>query len=214
MSKFPRIEEPDKETWEKLWKIEEKLDAFDSEMRKEEFELISKYDKLKNPVFLERGKVIATVPNFWATAIDHHPVLSSQMNEEDDNLVLEHLVDIQVEKDANSKKITFVFKENPFISNLSLTKTVKIVNDESVCEKDKIQWKNGKGPNRKKTVKKGNGQGDLFFSFFSWFENDETDIGDVIAEDLFPNAIKYFSGLDEDEEDDDEEDFDEDEDDE
>jgi template-activating factor I len=36
-------------------------------------------------------------------------------------------------------------------------------------------------------------------SFFAWFSDEDLEVADLIADDLYPNAVKYFSGTNEDE---------------
>ncbi|KAJ1977138.1 Integrator complex subunit 9 [Dimargaris cristalligena] len=118
---------------------------------------------------------------------------------------------IQCDSDGLRKQITDLL----FSDDYDLDETTA----EIICKPSTIAWKAGKD-----LSKPSDGEDS---SFFHWFASNESSIGELLATDLFPNAVRYFqdevedddeeaghSGeeelLSEDDEDDDEDDDDED----
>ena len=214
--KVAKVESYDQEVLDELMKVEEKVEAIEEDFRKEELELLSKYDKKKFPLYQERAKYIAKIPNFWATAIDNHPILSNWFeNEKLDVLLLEYLEDVLVEKAEKSKTIKMTFKDNPFFSNKTLSKKFTMAEDESECSVEQVKWKQGKAPAAIKEDEEY-----PFNSFFQWFEHGVSKIvlemAEILTEDFYPNAVKYFLDItgDDDDEEDEEDDLEDDEEDE
>ncbi|EER11531.1 NAP, nucleosome assembly protein, putative, partial [Perkinsus marinus ATCC 50983] len=119
--------------------IIQKLDSLDSEYaairRQQEIEtraLEKTYEAKYQPLFSERSKVIAEggVPEFWLTVLKNTANFGPEIDDHDKE-ALQYLVDIQAEEIPGEKeedliaglKITFVFNENPFFENKSLSKT-------------------------------------------------------------------------------------------
>lgn len=120
----------------------------------------------------EEEKNIVGVPEFWLTALKHHEMLDSAINEKDEE-ALKYLIDIThepVEEEQGSFTLKFHFKENPFFTNEVLTKTYHLEDDEGedvVCESvdsTAIAWKEGKDLT---AGTKGFGPGGSFFHFFA-----------------------------------------------
>ncbi|KAF4684194.1 nucleosome assembly [Perkinsus olseni] len=179
--------------------IIEKLDSLDTEYaairRQQEIEtraLEKSYDVKYEPLLSERSKVIAEggVPEFWLTVLKNSANFGPEI-EDHDKEALEHLIDIKAEEIPGEKaedliaglKITFVFNENPFFENKTLSKTYHFseVNDmlrhEIKCiDSDTVAWKAGKDLTLKTVVKKNKKTGatktvqkerDSFFRFFT-----------------------------------------------
>jgi len=102
------------------------------------------------------------IPNFWVTAIQHHPDLAELMMEQDLK-ALEHLTNVEakvVEGEPHSFALEFTFSENPYFENTTLTKTYHLsehpaygdIQFESV-ECPPIKWKTGKNLTKKTVTK-------------------------------------------------------------
>jgi template-activating factor I len=158
------------------------------------------------------------VPKFWITVLIASALLSDYITFEDQDLI-EHLTDLYVQWDEKNGKdftISFEFEENEFIDNLKLVKKFtykeeKVEDEESdeviterkyVSEPVEIKWKKGKNLT---TVNAEDNE----TSFFSWFNFVGTGPGDfrdgetialTLADEIFPNALKFYveAGLDDD----------------
>ncbi|KAF7789201.1 hypothetical protein EIP86_000140 [Pleurotus ostreatoroseus] len=158
---------------------------------------------------------------------------------------LEDLWIVREPAESRAFTLEFHFKENPYFSNAVLKKEYKFIPPPAAAdekpdadgvtqsmlefswERDveakafKIDWKDG-SKNLVKQYPRANdtevedmpSEGGSFFNFFEVAE-DPFDLGVLIANDIFPEAIEYFLGQrsgDDDSEEDDEDDDDEDED--
>ncbi|KAF4659857.1 nucleosome assembly [Perkinsus chesapeaki] len=179
--------------------IIEKLDSLDQEYgtirRQQEIEtraLEKSYETKYAPLLSERAKIIAdgAVPEFWLTVLRHTANFGPEIDDHDKE-ALKYLVDIQAEELSGEKaedliagmKITFVFSENPYFENKTLSKTYHFseVNDmlrhEIKCiDSDTVAWKAGKDLTLKTVVKKNKKTGatktvqketESFFRFFT-----------------------------------------------
>ncbi|ORY06335.1 NAP-domain-containing protein [Basidiobolus meristosporus CBS 931.73] len=184
-----------KEAWSKVLEVEQQLESIEEQMLEESAKLAAKYEKIKAPVYEKRKEVITSIPKFWATALSNHPILGSLL-EEDDLEVLNHLVDITIEREeesANSHKLIMTFSENPFFTNTQLIKEFTVDKDSAQVKNHPIEWKEGKNLTH-------NGDSELD-SFFNWFNEEGAELGELIANELYPNAFSYYQGGDSDEED-------------
>ncbi|KAJ2002799.1 hypothetical protein GGI04_002357 [Coemansia thaxteri] len=162
----------------------------------EEAALHAKYELKKVDLYKKRQAVIDKIPGFWHTC------------------AITYLQSIDIERSASTPvnyKIVFKFAENPYFTNSELAKefdfsdkgSIKVVNSS-------IDWKEGKNLTASPAKTEGEEDSDNFTenedtSFFCWF-NDEngSDLADMIANDLFPLALMYFTGSAENSDDDDE----------
>ncbi|KAF9472191.1 hypothetical protein BDN70DRAFT_938367 [Pholiota conissans] len=129
--------------------------------------------------------------------------------------------------------IEFTFSKNPYFDDRVLKKVYQFTESEARKKEpadregfkwtmldfdwdrdvkgssQKIRWKPGMNLCTKYPKKLEANQADVaeLGSFFNWFESDGDvfDIGMIIEEEIFPNAINYFNGEVEDEEDEEEE---------
>jgi len=132
--------------------------------------------------------------------------------------------------------IEFTFSNNPYFDDRVLKKVYQFVESPARkkepadregfkwtmldfdWEKDvkalpqKIRWKSGKNLSTKypRTLDPDDGDVIELGSFFNWFESDGDvfDLGMMIEEEIYPNAINYFNGEVEDDEDEDEDESD------
>lgn len=154
----------------------------------------------------DAGGDIKGIPEFWLTLLKNHPHLSETITENDEQ-VLKHLVDIRMSYlDQPGFKLDFVFDNNDFFSNATLTKTYyyqdhayagDFVYDHA--EGCSIDWKDGKdltvtvesrkqrhkGTNKTRVVKR-TVPADSFFNFFTppAFPNEDEELDEEEAEGL------------------------------
>ncbi|KAK9700625.1 hypothetical protein K7432_012107 [Basidiobolus ranarum] len=185
--------------WPQVVQIEDEFEKINDTLVEETTALATKYENIKAPIYEKRSEILAQIPKFWSTAFGNHPMLSALLDEED-LLVFEYLTNLKVqrdEKDCTAYKIIMEFSENPYFENKELIKEFSH-DDDGCCVKVKnhpITWKEGKDI----TKKSGQGEEVDSGSFFMWFTEDDAEIGELVANDLFPNALRYFQGIDEEE---------------
>ncbi|KAF9211915.1 hypothetical protein CPC16_009136 [Podila verticillata] len=186
----------------------EKMEDYNTKVEKIDLELAAKRNEMMLPLYEERRKIIADVKHFWLTVFRNHMGLS-QIIEEEDVPVLEHLTDVWVKhdpKEIRSFDIVFTFSDNGYFTNKELVKKVVFKNGEQVAEPFTINWKDGKDLTKSKR-KKG-ADDDVSDSFFSYFKDEDITIAHFIANELFPDALSAYANDDDeiDFEDDDSED--------
>ncbi|KAJ2161692.1 hypothetical protein GGF46_001285 [Coemansia sp. RSA 552] len=161
----------------------------------EEAALHAKYELKKTPLYKKRQEIIAKIPKFWLTC------------------AISYLERIEIQRSAENPinyKVVFVFGENPYFSNGSLIKEFDFSDKgKAKVTNHTIQWKAGKDLTAnavaaaQDAAAKGQDDdedGDNFSeneetSFFCWFDDaNGSELADLIANDLFPNAGMYFTG--------------------
>ncbi|KAJ1726709.1 hypothetical protein LPJ61_005007 [Coemansia biformis] len=181
----------------------------------EEAALHAKYELKKAPLYKQRQGVIAKIPKFWLTCLEKHPIITSLIEMEDADAIA-HLEDIEIERSAANPinyKVIFVFGENPYFSNDRLVKEFDFSDKGNAkVTNHKINWNEGKdlaASAKKPGAENGGGSGDDEFSeneeasFFCWFDDENgSELADLIANDLYPNAGMYFVGTAESDDDD------------
>lgn len=196
---------------------EEKLNNLIDEQSAAIIKLEQEYVVKLMPIYEERQKVIAKVPNFWTTAINNHTDLQGEMTEADleamkylkeikvDTRSKEEIVDGEEGEEPVTKtlnySVTFVFNENPYFTDSEITKKFYQIHNSLLaeCNPEKISWKEGKD-----LVKSADEDCESFFAWFSRdVEGSEDEIGEWIREDLWPHALNYYLNEVDDEDDDD-----------
>ncbi|KAG5518279.1 hypothetical protein PMAC_003075 [Pneumocystis sp. 'macacae'] len=196
------------------------------EFEKAEIELLKHQINLFSPLYEKRASVLKKIPRFWPIVLEAAPgdELSTYISSEDTN-VLEHLIDLRVyrpNEDPRDINIVFEFEPNDYLEQNSLcleklfTYSSQKAEASSSCsdkepsqlisKKVEISWKKNKN-----LTKQAKGVAPSFFTWFSWTGEDNNDVFEdgeelaiFIAEDLYPNAVKYFTdALQENEEDED-----------
>jgi len=205
---------------EKLQEIQDELEKVNEEASEKVMEVEQKYSEIRRPVYVRRGDIIKTIPDFWLTAFLSHPLLSELLTEEDQK-IFKYLDSVDVD-DSDVKSgysINLNFSENPYFEDKKLTKTYVFADDgTTTINATSIKWKEGMGPATNGVNKKGSKRPLLEESFFTWFGDTENkrlldgvqdEAAEIIKEDLWPNPLKYFNNDIEDfEGDDDDEDLD------
>ncbi|EJD04399.1 uncharacterized protein FOMMEDRAFT_167593 [Fomitiporia mediterranea MF3/22] len=202
--------------------------------------------KRLEPVFKSRREFLKSVPKFWPVTLMNHSTFVAHCQHADDQKALIALEDLWVQRDETERrafKIEFHFGENPYFSDKVLVKEYKYIpppgaKDEKPDEngvtdsqaefdwerdvapqKFEIQWKSDAVKLTKLNPRvMDDGEVVEAGSFFNLFEEekDEFDIGLTIANEVFPDAIEYFTGkmdlslTDDDDSEEDEEDDDDD----
>ncbi|KAF9543681.1 hypothetical protein EC957_000536 [Mortierella hygrophila] len=172
--------------------VQDQLEAIANETEKVELQLANKRNELMLPIFEKRRKVIAEIPNFWPTLFKLNDG-TSQMLEESDLPIIDHLTDIWVKhdpKDARNYEIVFTFSDNEYFTNKELIKNVVLNGDEQTAEKFTINWKEGKDVTKNSKRKKD--ADESADSFFSWFADDDANLADYIANQLFTEALHLY----------------------
>ncbi|KAK7694318.1 hypothetical protein QCA50_001500 [Cerrena zonata] len=189
-------------------------------------------------VYEKRRQIAKAIPKFWPVALMNNSMFAMHSQHNADQMALSYLEDLWIVRDPVETRcftLEFYFKENPYFSNRVLKKEYKYVpppaastdkaDEDGITEamlefsweRDvdpqafKIDWKDGS-----KNLDQADGG-----SIFNYFEcaEDHFDIGVLIANDVFPDAIDYFLGqvpdddelgdeTDEDDEDEDEDEID------
>jgi len=220
----PALSEADKKTMEEIGKQIRRAKLLG------EFAEIKRME----PIYEKRRQFVKKIPKFWAVAILRHAGLAMDLKVEEDQRVLQNLTDIWVKRDSIDPRVytlEFTFSQNPYFEDRILRKVYQFTESparkKEVADREgfkwsmldfdwdddvkalpcKISWKPGKNLCRKYAKKVDeDGEIDTLGSFFNWFESDGDtfDIGTIIADELFPEAIEYFNGEIDDEDDEDE----------
>lgn len=180
--------------------------------------------KRMDPVYNQRRQFIKTIPKFWPTALFRHAGLAIDLKNEEDIKALQYLTDIWVSRNPVEPRvytIQFTFSKNPYFEDKVLQKAYQF--NESPGRRNEpadnegfkwsmidfdwdrdvkalasgINWKPRKNLCQQ-YPKEVDEDGDMaeLGSFFNWFESDGDafDIGLLISEEIFPDAINYFNG--------------------
>ncbi|KAJ2816865.1 hypothetical protein IWW50_006351 [Coemansia erecta] len=125
----------------------------------------------------------------------------------EDAEAISYLEDIEIERSTENPinyKVMFVFRENPYFSNSKLIKEFDLSDKGNAkVTNHKIEWKAGKdltATAKKSSTDSDEHDSDEFSeneeaSFFCWFDDENgSELADLIANDLFPNAGMYYTG--------------------
>ncbi|KAG9087075.1 hypothetical protein FS749_003189 [Ceratobasidium sp. UAMH 11750] len=196
-------------------------------------------NKIFQPLYASRRKVLSQQKHFWGIALSQHPEIGEHLQDPEDVNALTYLRDVWVERDPQEPRaftLEFYFDENPYFSDPVLKKsygytlppetTAKSTTpDENGVtdimvdfdwERDieisgtPINWKSESKaltklrprPDMKEIERRLEEDDDDdtvtidYGSFFNFFEEkeDELDIGHSISEEVFPDAIAFFTG--------------------
>ncbi|GAO49020.1 hypothetical protein SAICODRAFT_7612 [Saitoella complicata NRRL Y-17804] len=190
------------------------LGDLESQFTAAELQLLKEQSRIFEPLYTKRDKIIARIPGFWPTVLEQieEDCLTDHIDFDDVDL-LRKLKVLSVKRDKDEPRtltLTFEFGENEFLGEKSCKVVKKFTYAEGEDEeggvltskKASLEWKDGMD------LTKNAGS---FFHFFSWTGNGKDkfpgeELAVVIAEDMYPNALKYYTeAVNEDEEDFDEE---------
>ncbi|THH30335.1 hypothetical protein EUX98_g3845 [Antrodiella citrinella] len=198
------------------------------------------------PVYERRKALTKTIPKFWPVALLRHPSVKLEFEKREDVDAIQYLEHVDIKRDPKEPRaytLEFTFGRNPYFEDSVLRKEFRYVEPKTRTqeradsegfkwsmldfdwEKDvkpqasRIRWKPGKDLSRKYPKEEDDGEVTELGSFFNWFTitSDPFDLGVIIGEEIFPDAIGYFTGdihgPDSDDDDDDNSDDDDDDDD-
>eukprot|EP00397_Hematodinium_sp_SG-2012_P051142 GEMP01059780.1.p1 GENE.GEMP01059780.1~~GEMP01059780.1.p1 ORF type:complete len:309 (+),score=85.84 GEMP01059780.1:201-1127(+) len=159
-------------TMERLKDLHAAHTEIEAEYRRKLCELQREYRAKYAPLYAQRYDVLReeSIPGFWLTAIQRHPMLKD-MIEEVDIPVLEYLEDIRceyktpdgsVDFSPSGFSLHFVFAENPYFGPpLELVKTYHMEDSAdstepvlSSIDTTPIPWKSGKDTTKKQVTRK------------------------------------------------------------
>lgn len=193
---------------EQVEALQKKIDEVTEEQTEKVLAIELEYNAILQPRYKERSEAIKKIPEFWLTVLMKHPVLTSCIDERDRD-VLRSLTDIHVESAADVKsgyKIVFHFGPNEYFENDVLCKEFKYTGERELeCTCTEIKWKPSMdltaAPDVEDAVgeKRPRGDGDSFFLWFSP-EDTETEIADIIKEEIYLDPLQYFFAQDPEEE--------------
>ncbi|KAL3320857.1 hypothetical protein Ciccas_000454 [Cichlidogyrus casuarinus] len=193
----------------KIGEIQNDIDRLNEKASSEILEVEQRYNKLRKPLFDQRSKLIAAIPNFWPTVFRNHPSLNGFVTPEDFEAI-QYLRNIEVQEFEDIKsgyRITFTFDPNPFFSNHTLEKEFHVnENGQPSIKCSEIHWYPDKDFTSSCNAEAGMKR-EPPECFFLWLTDDSEfggdEIGDIIKDDLWVSPMAYYL---QDYEDDDEED--------
>lgn len=190
---------------DKLIAFQEELDKVNGEADLKVLAIEQEYNKLRKPIYAKRAEVLAQWPQFWKTALKHHPDLSDLLSTKDEE-VLEYLTQVYVDDNEDVKSgftISFSFCENPFFTNKVLEKKYSYSDGVITKTGSKIDWKEGQAPVEPEVDKDDDEGEDDGYQFMKWFsepeeqETGESDpIADIIREQIWPDPRTYYEATD------------------
>ena len=180
---------------EALERLQSRLLELDEECTEEQISIQKKFDAEKRPVWEKRKSLIDQIPDFWATAIAHHPLTAHEkIFWKQDFPILSLLTQIDLIDNIDkfgSFDLIFRFQadNNIFFSETEIVRKLIVTsgNQEHVSVTP-VTWAPGKKPKSKK-------------SFFFWLcsnevcNDDGIDIGEIFRTDLWQNPYPYFLNL-------------------
>eukprot|EP01069_Polyplicarium_translucidae_P001364 Polyplicarium_translucidae@DN1638_c0_g1_i3.p1 len=107
--------------------LQDRLVEIDKRCAKEQISVQKKFDEEKKPHIEERQKIIERIPQFWGTAICHHPMFQAIDSEEREMLMLLKNVELEDNIDSNgSYKLTLAFdaEAEKYFTPVTLSKHV------------------------------------------------------------------------------------------
>ncbi|XP_054980412.1 protein SET-like [Sorex araneus] len=195
-------EKEQQEAIEHIDEVQNEIDRLNEQASEEILKVEQKYNKLRQPFFQKRSELIAKIPNFWVTFVNH-PQVSALLGEEDEE-ALHYLTRVEVTEFEDIKsgyRIYFYFDENPYFENKVLSKEFHLNESGDPSSKaTEIKWKSGKDLTKRSSQTQNKAsrkrQHEEPESFFTWF-TDHSDagadeLGEVIKDDIWPNPLQYY----------------------
>jgi len=189
------------EALEAIDRLHDEIDQINEKASKEILKIERDYSLKRNPLYKQRADLIAQVPQFWATTFRKHAVMASVLDSGTLNFFDDYLKALDVQDTTHVEygyTLTFHFEENPFFANEFLSKTFQIGEDSTLgTTSTSIEWKEGKEMASISAL--GDDNDPEALSFFSWFDKNgiiddgSEELGEIIKEDVFPNAHNLYS---------------------
>jgi len=190
---LPKLnEEQAKALFEQLSDLQQQVDSVNENASEEILKVEQKYVKLRRPHYDKRAEIISKLPNFWVTAFMNHSTFADLVTEEEEECLkyLQNVDVIDADDVKSGCKLVFTFYPNRFFENTTITKDFNMKDFEAQVETSEIKWKIP----RPKVDKSKNSVKPTFFDWLDGSYND-TDLLDIIREDIWPNPVYYFSAL-------------------
>jgi len=200
------------------------LTGLQQDIQRVELILERRAQEALTPVYEKRREALKKIDKFWPVALMRNSVVGFSAQHDADRLALSYLEDVWVVRDVHEPKVftlEFTFKENPYFSDTVLRKEYKFVPSPAssnetpdadgitpsmldfswerdvVPQKTTVHWKDD-SKNLPRLYPVVHDEEDIADpgSFFNFFESDkdQSDLGVTIANEIFPDAIQYFTG--------------------
>ena len=184
--------------------IQSRIDALQNKFHDQCDDLGTKRDMKWNKIYEERTKVLKekAPKNFWATVIQTHPDISTELMGPYDAKIMESLEDFSVIFTETGYKLSVVLGKNDFIES----GTLWAEDNDGDFTFSGVTWKEGKGPREdddddeapskpgEKRPRADDGRGPSIFEVFSIMppHPDEDDEMDEEDDDEFEDAVEQW----------------------
>ncbi|KAI3897725.1 hypothetical protein MKW92_043852 [Papaver armeniacum] len=172
---------------------------FEKKAREQQVLIEQKCNKDQRPLYQERNEIVEKFPNFWLLAFLSHYALGDLFSEEDQKIFrFVKSMFVEDEEDVVSGyTITLNFNKNPYITNTSLTKRISFAEDGTTnLSAVDINWE----VIMDIATEYQHDTSVTNTSFFTWFcapqvfkTGHHDEVSGLIKDELWPNAIKYFT---------------------
>eukprot|EP01029_Cantina_marsupialis_P027907 TRINITY_DN774156_c0_g1_i1.p2 TRINITY_DN774156_c0_g1~~TRINITY_DN774156_c0_g1_i1.p2 ORF type:complete len:196 (-),score=64.75 TRINITY_DN774156_c0_g1_i1:1192-1779(-) len=157
-----------------------KLDDIEKELETEMAKLQLQFEMKRAPIYEERAKKIAKIPDFWEKCFVNGTIASNEI----DCKIMAHLkVFNVVHNEDGTHQFEFTFEENEFFSNKTLVK--KFDGEKGEVTAPVIEWK-GKSPVADQP------------SFMKWFDDEDAEdcfeMSEVLLEVVWSNPVALYLG--------------------
>lgn len=188
-----------------LYEHQALLEKLNDEASERVLKVEEEFNKQRKPLYANRALTIAKIPDFWYQCFLQHPFLAEMLTSED-MMILGFLRQLKVEdfNDIRSGfKITLQFEENPFFSDVELSKSFEYDSEDGqlLCSSPGIHWHPGQDPSQLKeqdTQKRPREPSDSFFLWFPLegepYHTGHDAVAEAIKDHLWLNPIKYYNG--------------------
>lgn len=188
-AKFAKIDDSLRKDLES---VQDELNKLEQGCREEQIEVQCKFDALKKKHFDSRGELVRKIPAFWKEVILNFGTPAGLIHPNEVE-ILDYLEDVKLEDNLDKKgshKFTFIFKENPFFKETTLTKQVKVQDEENVhISATPLTFI--------KNPLEGLPEEETASSFLHWFqstdEDGEDDFGSTFREHVWEEAVNVYS---------------------
>uniref|UniRef100_A0A1I8A2D1 PAP_RNA-bind domain-containing protein n=1 Tax=Steinernema glaseri TaxID=37863 RepID=A0A1I8A2D1_9BILA len=176
------------------------IDQDRKNMREEVAGVHRKYNMQFKSLFERRNTLLEIVPNFWRTAIKHHPIIGTILTEADKDF-FRYVTRVEVdsrEDNVFNFKIRFHLDYNPYLENKVIMKDFHLTACPQFCRVTNLKFRKNiletyKFLDRKRSSRSYIG----YKSFFAWLTDNSTPRRDDIAHyfrfDMQMNPMFYYS---------------------
>lgn len=174
-----------------LLQFDQEFTTLDQAFERDQKQLLDTYLTQKYALLPQRDAITHTIAGFWPTALKSHPLLGTVIETTDEDL-LRTLTDVKVIRmtandQVHTVRFEFTFGENPFLKNSTLWKEMTTSAAGVSVKNGPIDWQ----PNRN-LLAQASGTSAPHGSFFSFFMDEDPEVGELIENDFYPNAVRYY----------------------